>query len=57
MAKEPLYWEPEILSGMSTEAIVDKLKELVPGFDLNSFVAKTRILSGWRVKASCKLIA
>ena len=41
MTKEPLRWEPEILSGMTTEAIVDKLKELVPAFDLNSFVAKT----------------
>ncbi|MDP2916697.1 MAG: tetratricopeptide repeat protein [Dehalococcoidia bacterium] len=42
MTKEPLRWEPEILSGMTTEAIVDKLKELVPAFDLNSFVAKTK---------------
>jgi hypothetical protein len=37
MAKKPLHWEPERVSVMTTEAIVDKLKELIPAFDLNSF--------------------
>jgi len=27
MAKEPLRWQPEIISRMTTEAIVKKLKE------------------------------
>ena len=34
-------WEPETLAGMTTQAITDKLKELVPAFGLDSFVAKT----------------
>ncbi len=41
MVKEPLRWEPERVSGMTNEEIVKKLRELVPAFDLNSFVAKT----------------
>jgi tetratricopeptide (TPR) repeat protein len=41
MTKEPLRWEPKILAKMTTQAIGDKLKELVPTFDLNSFVVKT----------------
>jgi tetratricopeptide (TPR) repeat protein len=41
MIKEPSRWEPELIAGMTTDEIVDKLKELVPAFDLNSFVAKT----------------
>ncbi len=41
MAKEPFRWQPEILSCMTTEAIVEKLKELVPAFDMNSFITKT----------------
>jgi hypothetical protein len=41
MAEETLRWEPERVSAMTTEAIINKLKELVPAFDLNSFVAKT----------------
>ncbi len=42
MAKEPLRWQPEIISRMTTEAIVKKLKELVPAFDLSSFTAKAQ---------------
>jgi len=42
MAKKPLRWEPERVSVMTTEAIVDKLKELIPAFDLNSFTAKAQ---------------
>jgi tetratricopeptide (TPR) repeat protein len=34
-------WEPEVLAGMTTQAITDKLKELIPAFDLDSFAAKT----------------
>ena len=41
MARRTLRWEPERVSAMTTEAIVYKLKELVPAFDLDSFVAKT----------------
>ena len=41
MAKDLFRWQPEILSGMTTKSIVEKLKELVPAFDLNSFIAKT----------------
>jgi len=33
VAKEQFRWEPEIISAMTTEAIVDKFRELVPGFD------------------------
>ena len=42
MAKEPLRWQPEIISRMTTEAIVKKLKELVSAFDLSSFTAKAQ---------------
>ena len=42
MAKEPLRWQPEILSGMTTEAIVDKLRELIPAFDLSSFATRAQ---------------
>jgi len=41
MAKEPSRWEPEIVAGMTSEEIIRKLKELVPFFDLDSFVTKT----------------
>jgi len=41
MTKEPFRWQPDIISRMTTEAIVNKLKQLVPGFDLDSFIAKT----------------
>jgi tetratricopeptide (TPR) repeat protein len=41
MKKERSSWEPEKVAGMTNEEIVSKLKELVPTFDLNSFVAKT----------------
>jgi tetratricopeptide (TPR) repeat protein len=41
MVKEPSRWEPEKVAGMTNEEIVKKLKELVPVFDLDSFVAKT----------------
>lgn len=41
MKKEPSRWEPERISGMTTGAIVGKLKELVPSFELDSFIAKT----------------
>ncbi|MBM4451608.1 MAG: tetratricopeptide repeat protein [Chloroflexi bacterium] len=41
MAKKPTHWQLETLSSMTTEAIVDKFKELVPDFDLSSFLAKT----------------
>ena len=40
MARKRFRWEPEIVSGMTTEAIEAKMKELVPGFDLGEFVAK-----------------
>ena len=39
--KEPSHWEPETIAGMTDEEIVRKLKELVPAFDLDSFVART----------------
>jgi len=41
MAKERFRWEPEIVEGMSTEAIESKMKELVPEFDLDEFISKT----------------
>ena len=41
MTSDEFRWEPEVLAGMTTQAITDKLKELVPAFDLDSFVAKT----------------
>ncbi len=41
MAKDAFVWEPEIVAGMTTQAITDKMKELVPGFDLSTFVART----------------
>jgi hypothetical protein len=41
MAKESFRWEPAIVVDMTTQAITDRLKELVPAFDLNSFIAKT----------------
>jgi len=41
VAKDPFSWQPEILSGMTTGSIVKKLKEFVPAFELNSFIAKT----------------
>jgi tetratricopeptide (TPR) repeat protein len=40
MAQKPLRWEPWIVANMSTEALVAKMKELVPGFDLDEFVVK-----------------
>jgi tetratricopeptide (TPR) repeat protein len=40
MVNEPLRWEPERVSGMTNDEIVKKLKELVPAFDLDSFVTK-----------------
>jgi tetratricopeptide (TPR) repeat protein len=40
--QKPFRWEPWIISDMSTEAIVAKMKELVPRFDLSEFVEKTR---------------
>ena len=42
MGKESFNWQPEILSGMSTQAIVDKLRELIPGFNLDSFLNKAQ---------------
>jgi len=41
MEKERSRWEPEKVAAMTNEEIVSKLKELVPIFDLDSFVAKT----------------
>ena len=41
MAKESFRWEPEIVADMTTQAITDRLKELVPAFDLNSFMSDT----------------
>ena len=41
MRNDKLRWEPEVLAGMTTQAITDKLKELVPAFDLDSFVSET----------------
>ncbi len=41
MERERSRWEPQKVAGMSNEEIISKLKELVPTFDLNSFVAKT----------------
>lgn len=41
MAKEYSRWEPEMLEKMSTNKIEAKMKELVPGFDLIEFTAKT----------------
>ena len=41
MAKESFRWQAEIVSGMTTEAIVDKMKEIIPSFDLNIFITKT----------------
>ena len=43
MSKRRFYWEPEIISRMSTKAIEAKMKELVPGFSRNEFVTKTNL--------------
>ena len=40
MAKERFRWEPEIVEGMSTEAIEAKMKVLIPSFALNEFISK-----------------
>jgi tetratricopeptide (TPR) repeat protein len=42
VSQRPFRWEPWIISEMSNEAIVAKMKELVPAFDLSEFVTKTR---------------
>ena len=42
MTETSLRLEPEIVASMTTQAIADKLKELIPGFDVDSFVAKSQ---------------
>ncbi len=41
MEKERSRWEPEKVAGMTNQEIIKKLKELVPTFDLDTFLAKT----------------
>ena len=41
MAKGVSRWEPEKVAGMTNEEIIKKLKELVPSFNLDSFISKT----------------
>jgi tetratricopeptide (TPR) repeat protein len=41
MSKEPFTWNSELISGMTTEAIAAKMRELVPAFTLDSFITKT----------------
>jgi len=41
MAKEDFRWDPEMVAKMTTHEIEDKLKALVPGFNLGEFAAKT----------------
>ena len=42
MPQKPFRWEPWIISDMTTDAIVSKMMELVPTFDLSEFTEKTR---------------
>ena len=41
MSKDSFRWVPEIVEKMKTDEIEAKMKEIVPGFDLGEFAAKT----------------
>ncbi len=40
--KKKLPWEPEQVAGMTNEEIIVKLKKLIPSFDIDSFITRTR---------------